>query len=78
MKALVLGREAVDLGSLRTHEDFQFMKLHPHFIPHPRVFMFAADATLVFGEDPRRRLLFQVRTAVAPGADKTIRGLSMA
>jgi hypothetical protein len=52
MKALVLSSESVDLGSLLSHEDLQFMNLGPHFIPHPRVFVLAVDAALVFGEDP--------------------------
>jgi len=77
MKALVLGSETVDFDSLLSHEDFQFMKLRPHFIPHPRVFVFATNAPLILGEDPRSGVLFQLRTPVTPRADKTIRGLSM-
>jgi hypothetical protein len=78
MKALVLGSETVDFDSLLSHENFQVMKLSPHFIPHPRVFVLATDASLVFGEDPRSRVLFQFRTPITPRADKAIRGLSTA
>lgn len=78
MKALVLGSETVDFDSLLSHENFQIMKLRPHLIPHPRVFVLATDAPLIFGEDPRSRLLFQFRTPITPRADKTIRSLSIA
>jgi len=77
MKTLVPGGDPVDFDSLLSHENFQVMKLRAHFIPHPRVFVLATDAALVFGEDPRGRLLFEFRTTVTPRADKSIRCLSI-
>lgn len=77
VKALVLGGETVDFLGLFSHNSFQFTDLRTHFIAYPVVFVFALDAALVFGEDPRGGLLPEFGTSVSPWADKTIRGLSM-